>query len=674
MGDNVDEKKPATTAQEQGQEESVKNESQEREEMSPNNDTDNVAMMDEDPTRAKFINSGDSKVEIGNDGKGAGAGTNMYPAMTKAELMKYANDPFWVKLRWALFILFWLVWLAMLVVSIYIIVVAPKCYRPAPKEWWQKEPVYEVYAKSFKDSDGDGKGDLNGITSKVEYLASLGVGSVWISPVYPSPMKDHGYDVSNYVDIDPTFGDLQDFKDLLAKLQEHGLKLIMDFVPNHSSDQHDWFKKSVDREDPYTDYYVWVDGSPGNPPTNWKSVFNGSMWEYHPKRGQYYLHQFYKEQPDLNLRNPKVVEELKNVLRFWMDLGVDGFRIDAVPHFFEDEQYLNEQELIAQSDVYDAVEKKYTYNLPECLDLLREFRQVLDAETAEDETKPRIMMTEAYLDIPDLVKYYGQVLNNTFGDISHLPLNLKFLESFKTEEDLTALKLKETIDHYLGALPDKSNTWPNFNLANHDQSRPASRFGRQLAGAMQMVMMMLPGTPITYYGEEIGMTDTEMANPEDYRDPFRTPMQWDDSANAGFTSGTPWLPVNANHDEINVAAQDKPEVNSFLTAYRKLAELRTQPSVLFGSTHMIVRDDVFFLSRIRKGNPGYLTIVNFGDSPVSTNVTMSDALPNLGNKGIVEVRTTAKTEAKATSGEAVKFEEIKLKPKEAIVVNFVPNF
>ena len=251
-----------------------------------------------------------------------------------------------------------------------------------------------------------------GISSKVDYLAGLGVGSVWISPVYKSPMKDNGYDISDYQAIDSTFGSMQDFKDLLASSHDQGIKVIMDFVPNHSSDQHEWFQKSVKREDPYTDYYVWKAGSPNTPPTNWKSVFGGSAWEYNRERGEWYLHQFMKEQPDLDLRNPAVVKEMKDVMRFWLDLGVDGFRIDSVAHFFEgkkkpmqkafsswliphlsltlitDERFLDE-EVLSGGDSYESVSRKYTYNLPECLDLLKEFRVVLDAKTKEDEYNPR---------------------------------------------------------------------------------------------------------------------------------------------------------------------------------------------------------------------------------------------------------------------------------------------
>lgn len=347
------------------------------------------------------------------------------PALTKNELMKYATDPTWVMMRWALFILFWAAWLGMLVASVVIIIYAPKCPSPPPKEWWQKSPVYEVYVKSFKDSDGDGNGDLKGVQEKLDYLQNLGVGSVWLSPVYKSPMKDTGYDVSDYKAIDPVFGTMEDFKDLVTDMHNRDMKVIMDFIPNHSSDQHEWFIKSVKKEEPYTDYYVWKDGNGGSPPSGWQSVFGGSAWELNSERGQYYLHQFYKHQPDLNLRNPKVVQELTDILKFWVDIGVDGFRVDSVAHFFEDEQLSDGGNIIETDDV---------------LEVLKKFRKVLDEATAQDEDNSRIMMTEAYLSPSQLGRYYGNVADAK-GDIVQMPLNFDLLSNFETADSFSAEKV-----------------------------------------------------------------------------------------------------------------------------------------------------------------------------------------------------------------------------------------
>ena len=384
--------------------------------------------------KVKFI-GGSETVDVEKGGEGNAQGIS--PALTKSELMKYATDPFWVKLRWALFILFWVGWFAMLVVSIVIIVMAPKCPSPPAKEWWQKRPIYEVYVKSFKDADDDGNGDLKGVKSEVDYLSNLGVGSVWLSPIFKSPMKDNGYDVSDYKAVDPAFGTMDDFKALVEDLHSKDIKLIMDFIPNHSSDQHEWFQKSVKKEAPYTDYYVWADGKNGGPPSNWQSVFGGSAWTFNQERGQYYLHQFYKEQPDLNLRNDAVVKELEDVMKFWLDQGVDGFRVDSVGNFFENEANEDED---GSGEYKDFANHDKTFDLPEVLDLLKKFRKVLDDATGEG--TPKIMMTEAYMSADKLARYYGE-LTNQIGDISQMPLNFNLLSDFGTKESLTATKVIE---------------------------------------------------------------------------------------------------------------------------------------------------------------------------------------------------------------------------------------
>jgi len=383
--------------------------------------------------KVKFI-GGSETVDVEKGGSGD-EDHGIKPALTKSELMKYASDPFWVKLRWILFVLFWVGWLAMLVASIVIIVFAPKCPSPPPKEWWQKRPIYEVYVKSFKDSNGDGQGDLNGVKSEAEYLDNLGVGSVWLSSIYKSPMKDNGYDVSDYKEVDPSFGSMEDFEALVEEMHGRDIKVIMDFIPNHSSEEHEWFQKSVKKEEPYTDYYVWADGKNGGPPNNWRSVFGGSAWTLNAERGQYYLHQFYKEQPDLNLRNEKVVAELTGIMKFWLDKGVDGFRVDSVGNFFENEDNSDENSN-NNGDGYTGLDHDKTYDLPEVLDLLKKFRKVLDDAT-EDDGAPKIMMTEAFLTADKLTRYYGEV-SNQIGDIAHMPLNFNLLSDFKEDSSFTA--------------------------------------------------------------------------------------------------------------------------------------------------------------------------------------------------------------------------------------------
>eukprot|EP00093_Oithona_nana_P000317 00317.XXX_1223_120_1 [CDS] Oithona nana genome sequencing. len=307
-------------------------------------------------------------------------------------------------------------------------------------EWWQQGPIYHIYPKSFCDSNSDGIGDLQGIQNRVDYLKQLDVKGIWISPIFTSPMVDHGYDISNYTDIDPIFGTIEDFKDLIFKCTSNNIKIILDFVPNHTSDQHEWFLKSCQRIDPFTDFYVWQKGKgKARPPNNWMSVFGGSAWSYNEIRQEFYLHQFYKEQPDLNLRNALVVSELQKVLRFWLDLGVAGFRIDAVPHFFEDERFLDEKVVPDKlPNTYESVTRDYTYNLqPDINELLKKFRDVLNEYVIKD-GMARLMMTEAYVSDDELMEYYGEIDEDTqIGSISQMPVNFGLISNFSTKKDVT---------------------------------------------------------------------------------------------------------------------------------------------------------------------------------------------------------------------------------------------
>jgi len=617
-----------------------------------------------------------------------------FPALTKAELMEYANDPFWKGLRWVLFVLFWLIWVAMLVTSIVIIVLAPKCPPPAPKQWWQKAPIYEVYVKSFKDSDGDGVGDIKGVTSKVEYLSELGVGSVWMSPIYESGGKDNGYDVVDHKAIDAKFGTMEDFKALLAALHDNGIKLILDFIPNHTSDKHPWFEKSKQNEEKFKDYYVWRACTSTSTPNNWKAVLGGgSAWKYDSTRNKCYLHQFYEQQPDLDLRNIHVKNELKDILKFWLDLGVDGFRVDSVAHFFEDPGFTNEG---------------VTYNLQtEVLELLQEFREVLDAKTEADTYNPRVMMTEAY-DLGDkIAAYYGKPSSivDQIGSISHMPLNFDMITKFKPSgnddsfdkksgSEIVEL-IKSTIEGYTNILPYDNNTinaieafdrlpeeekkaksdprtspigkaWPNYNIGNHDNPRAANRFGTKLLDAMNMVIMMLQGSPITYYGDEIGMSDNDKIKNPDERDPYRTPMQWDDTSNAGFSSATPWLQINDDYTTVNVAKQSD-ALNSHMKVYKELTKLRYSDSILYGDTKFYTNDTIFGFTRVKKGNPGYLVAVNFGKEEAIANAT---TLPLVPGSGTVQIRDSANND----DTRSLELDKLKLGPEEGIVIAFVPNF
>jgi alpha-glucosidase len=449
--------------------------------------------------------------------------------------------------------------------------------------WWQQGIIYQIYPRSFMDSNGDGIGDLPGILNKLDYLQWLGVDAVWISPIFPSPMADFGYDVSDYTDIHPLFGTLAAFDSLVAEAHRRSLKVILDYVPNHTSEQHPWFIASrSSSHHPKRDWYIWCDPAPdGGPPNNWRSVFGGSAWEWDALTGQYYYHAYLKEQPDLNWRHPEVQSAMLDVLRFWLNRGVDGFRVDALRQLIKDEQLRDNPPNPAYhpgQGPYHALLPVYTTDRPEVHDMIALMRRIVDAF---DE---RLLIGELYLPIERLVAYYG-----VHGSGVHLPFNFHLILVPWQARQIEAL-----INTYEAALP--LDGWPNWVLGNHDQHRLSSRIGPAQARVAAMLLLTLRGTPTLYYGDELGMLDVAIP-PELVRDPWeknvpglglgrdpeRTPMPWDGSSNAGFTSGTPWLPLAANYQTVNVAAE-RDEPTSMLTLYRRLIALRrATPALSVGS-------------------------------------------------------------------------------------------
>jgi alpha-glucosidase len=448
--------------------------------------------------------------------------------------------------------------------------------------WWQSGIVYQIYPRSFQDSDGDGIGDLPGILSRLDYLAFLGVDALWISPIYPSPMADFGYDVSDYCSVHPIFGSMAEFDRLVTAAHRRGLRLILDYVPNHTSDHHPWFQESrSSRTDSKRDWYIWRNPKPdGSPPTNWLSEFGGSAWAWDEVTGQYYYHAYLKEQPDLNWRNPDVRQAMLDVLRFWFERGVDGFRVDAIHHLFEDEQLrdnpVNEDWRSGMSPARRLI-RAQTMDQTEVHDAIAAMRRV--ADTYGD----RVTIGEAYLPIDRLMAYYGADLNGF-----HLPFNFHLLST-----PWHPVAVATLIEAYEAALPQGG--WPNWVLGNHDRSRLASRLGLGQARAAAMLLLTLRGTPTIYQGEEIGMTDVPIP-PERVQDPWernvpglglgrdpeRTPMQWDAGANAGFSSSASWLPVASNASTVNVAVQAADPL-SILSLYRALIRLRrAEPALSVG--------------------------------------------------------------------------------------------
>jgi alpha-glucosidase len=455
--------------------------------------------------------------------------------------------------------------------------------------WWQTGVIYQIYPRSFQDSNGDGIGDLKGIARRLDYLTNtLGVDAIWISPFYPSPMLDFGYDVSDYQDVAPMFGTLADFDELLAKAHGRNLRVIIDYVPNHTSDQHPWFLESrTSRENPRHDWYIWADAKPdGAPPNNWLSVFGGSAWEWDEPRGQYYLHRYLKEQPDLNWRNPEVKRAMLDVLRFWLDRSVDGFRIDVAHGIMKDPALRDNPPNTSPERPYkdlgdwDSQLHVYDEGHPDIHEVYREVRRLLDSY---NHGHPRVAGGEIHVfDYPVWASYFG--MNH---DELHLPFNFGLIGV-----KWTAMDVRRVVDAVEGVM--RPDTWPTYVLGNHDEHRIASRIGPELARVAQMLLLTLRGTPTMYYGDELGMTDVPIApqliqDPWEHnepglglgRDPERTPMQWDGEPAAGFTQPgvTPWLPVSNSLDRVNVERELR-DTYSMLTLTRELLRLRRGHSSL----------------------------------------------------------------------------------------------
>ena len=503
--------------------------------------------------------------------------------------------------------------------------------------WWQKGIIYQIYPRSFQDSNNDGIGDLPGIRQRLDYLQSLNIEAIWLSPIYPSPMHDFGYDVADYVGINPLFGTMSDFDALLADVHARGLKLIIDLVPNHTSDEHAWFQESrSSRSNPKRDWYIWRDPAPdGGPPNNWLSFFGGPAWTFDETTGQYYLHQFVTQQPELNYRHPDVLPAMLDVMRFWLDKGVDGFRVDVIWLMMKDEAMRDEPPNPDWNglELHQSLKHVYTQNLPEVHAVIRQMRAVLDAY---DE---RMMVGEIYLPYEHLMAYYGADF-----DECHMPYNFHLIHS-----DWKAQAVRQLVDSYEAALPEGG--WPNWVLGNHDQHRIATRIGQAQSRVANMLLLTLRGTPTTYYGEEIGMVDGFI--PPEYvqdplavnqpelahiigRDPERTPMQWDSSPQAGFTTETavPWLPIASNDPQKTVAAQQA-EPTSMLTFYQQLAALRSAEPALHVGTYRAVEahnEDVFAYLRTA-ADASFLIVLNFTGNPQEVNIT------ELGNRATIALAT-----------------------------------
>jgi glycosidase len=494
--------------------------------------------------------------------------------------------------------------------------VAPEAaFVTAP--WWQTGVIYQIYPRSFQDANGDGIGDLKGIERRLDYLASLGVDAIWISPIYPSPMADFGYDVIDYCGVDSRFGTLADLDELLVQAHARRLKVLLDLVPNHTSDQHPWFAESrASRDNPKRDWYLWRDPAPnGGPPNNWISDFGGSAWAWDEATGQYYYHAFLKEQPDLNWRNPAVQSAMYDVMRFWLDRGVDGFRIDVLWHLIKAADFAdnppNPDYRPAMGDMH-RVRQLHSTDQPEVHEIAADMRAIADSYGADGGSE-RVLIGEIYLPVDRLMHYYGRTRPGV-----QLPFNFQLIDA-----PWEARSLAKLIADYEAALPPGG--WPSWVLGNHDRPRVATKRGPAQARVAAMLLVTLRGTPTLYYGDELGLSDVAIPNDQvqDHRelrepglglgrDPVRTPMPWDGSENAGFTTAKPWLPLNADWPTRN-SAQMTEEPQSILTLYRRLLAMRRRyPALSVGSFALLDADGDVLAYERRHGAERLIVALNLG--------------------------------------------------------------
>jgi len=499
----------------------------------------------------------------------------------------------------------------------------------SPDAWWRNGVIYQIYPRSFQDANGDGIGDLNGIRQRLGYVAALGVDAVWISPFFPSPMADFGYDIADYCGVDPRFGTLADFDALMAEAKALGLRVVLDLVPNHTSDRHPWFVQSrSSRADPKRDWYLWRDpAADGGPPNNWLSNFGGPAWTFDPDTGQYYAHMFLKEQPDLNWRNPEVRLAMFDAMRFWLRRGVDGFRVDVIYHLIKDLHFRDNPPnpaFIPGGDPAHRLMPEYTADLPEVQDVVMEMRRVLDEFGSAQSS--RVLIGEVYLPVQRLMSYYGMDAAGVLRG-AQLPFNFHLIGA-----RWQAPVIERLVREYEAALP--AGAAPNWVLGNHDKSRIASRVGALGARLAAMLLLTLRGTPTLYYGDELGMTDVpipmhEVQDPFEKRepgrglgrDPQRTPMLWRaGERHAGFTTGRPWLRLSDDWPALAVDRQLADEY-SMLQLYRRLLLLRRRNRSLHESawTPLGVHATVLAYAR-GDGEERFVVLLNFGREPASVDL------------------------------------------------------
>ncbi|KAM4772036.1 amino acid transporter heavy chain SLC3A1 [Rhinophrynus dorsalis] len=591
-----------------------------------------------------------------------------YAGMPKEVLLQFSNQACY---RITREILFWLIIAATVVIvgaTIAIIALSPKCL-----DWWQSSPIYQVYPKSFKDSNNDGSGDLKGIQEKIDHFVYLDVKTVWIAPFYTSSLKDFRYAVDDFRDVDSTFGTMADFENMISGLHDKGIKLIIDLIPNHTSKEHNWFQLSRKRTGKYTDYYIWhdcvQDGDQVIPPNNWVSVYGNSSWEYDNIRDQCYFHQFRKEQPDLNFYNPDVQEEIISIIKFWLEKGVDGFTIDGAKFLleathFRDEPLVNKMNTSVNVSTYDELFHDYTTTQVGLHDIIRNFRQAMNQYSREP-GRYRFMGAESndQMEVEKTMLYYG----NSFIQEADFPLNFYMLDLNK--DDISGNSVFTIIDLWMKNMP--KGMWPHWMVGSPSNSRIASRVGREYVNAINMLLLTLPGTPTTYYGEELGMEDGSAEGNDlsgDYdttKYPEKTPMLWDSSANAGFSGANKtWLPVHQKYEELNVEAQKK-EKYSTLNLYRELNMLRTKELPLHRGWLCYAWNDSNVFAYVRELDglqKVFMIVLNFGSG---STINVRETVPNIPAQAKVRLSTVA-----ANVGKSMYTDNIKTERGEGVILEY----
>ncbi|NXL09954.1 SLC31 protein, partial [Mesembrinibis cayennensis] len=583
-----------------------------------------------------------------------------YAGMPKEVLLKFSSQ---ARYRVTREILFWLIIIAAVVLvcaTIAIIALSPKCL-----DWWQASPIYQIYPRSFKDSNMDGNGDLKGIQEKLDHITYLNIKTIWITSFYKSPLKDLGYGAEDFYDIDPMFGSMSDFENLLAAIHDRGLKVIMDLIPNHTSDKHQWFQLSRNRTGKYTDYYIWQDctqaaGSVA-PPNNWVSVFGNSSWQFDDVRKQCYFHQFGKEQPDLNFRNLAVQQEIHDIIKFWLGKGIDGFSFSAVKFLLEathlrDEPQVNKSQNPESITAYSQLYHDYTTTQVGMHDIIRSFRQTMNQFSSEP-GRYRFLGSDGdeKENIEATMMYYG----TPFVKEADFPFNFNLINM----KNLSGNSIFEAVDLWMKNMP--AGKWPNWAVGSPNAARISSRIGKEYVNVINMLLLTLPGTPVTYYGEEIGMENIASENvseelinsdPVVVTFPEKSPMQWDGKVNAGFTEGnSSWLPVNSDYQSVNVEMQ-MTWSNSTLNLYRELTSLRNNELPIHRGWMCYIWNDsnVFAYVRELDGlDRVFMMVLNFGQE---STIDLKAVVPSLPSEAIIRLSTNFSNAGKAVNTKLIKTE------------------